>query len=227
MSLYALPPARRPGRRGFPPRKGRKLPTPAQAVAAATPACRRHARVRWYGNGVRDLQLLGGCGGWYRHRGSGRAALIPVRWVYVHDPQSGREDYFYSTDPSLSPEQIVERFSDRWPIEVTFEEVRAHLGLETTRHWCRNSVLRVAPCLLGLFTVVSLIYAELARQKKVIVRTTPCYHKTDPTFADALAAVRRLLWEQVILKHAPFGRHVAQLPRPIRETLLEHLTAAA
>jgi hypothetical protein len=231
MNLYALPPARRqPGRRrGSPPRKGRKLPTPAQAVAAAdaADAPRRHARVRWYGNGVRDLQLLGGCGGWYRHRGSGRAALVPVRWVYVFDPQSGREDYFYTTDPSWSPEQVVQTFAGRWPIEVTFEEVRAHLGFEATRHWCKNSVLRVAPCLLGLFSVVSLIYAGLARQNKVVVHTTPCYAKADPTFADALASVRRLLWERVILEHAPFGRHVAQLPTPIRHMLLEHLTAAA
>jgi hypothetical protein len=143
------------------------------------------------------------------------------------DPAGGREDYFYTTDPAFRPERIIETFAGRWPIEVTFEEVRAHLGFETTRHWCENSVRRVAPCLLGLFSVVSLIYAELARQRKVIVHTTPCYHKTDPTFADALAAVRRLLWEQVILQHAPFGPHIANLPPPIRELLLEHLTAAA
>jgi hypothetical protein len=225
MNLHALAPARRPGRRGSPPRKGAKLPTPAQAVASAVN--RRHATVRWYGNGVRDLEILCGCGGWYRHRGSGRAALIPVRWVYVHDPKTGREDYFYSTHLSFSPEQIIEGFSGRWPIEVTFEEIRAHLGFETTRHWCENSVLRVAPCLLGLFSLVSLIYAELAGQKKVSIHATPCYHKTDPTFADALASVRRLLWEQVILQHAPGGRHVANLPTPIREILLEHITAAA
>ena len=152
---------------------------------------------------------------------------MPVRWVCVLDPASGREDYFYTTDPSMAPERIVECFAGRWPIEVTFEEVRAHLGFETTRHWCKNSVLRVAPCQLGLFSVVSLVYAELARQGKVLVHTTPCYAKADPTFADALAAVRRLLWERVILEHAPFGRHVAQLPTPIHQMLLEHLTAAA
>ena len=227
MNLYALPPARRPGRRGCPPRKGRKLPTPAQAVAAAATTPRRRARLHWYGNSVRDLELLGGCGGWYRHRGSGRAALIPVRWVYVLDPTSGREDFFYSTDPSLRPEQIVELFAGRWAIEVTFEEARAHLGLETTRHWCKNSVLRVAPCLLGLFTVVSLIYARLAAQGKVKVHGTPCYHKTNPTFADALAAVRRLLWEQVILPHTPGGECLENLPPALREMLLEHVTAAA
>jgi hypothetical protein len=229
LSLYALPPRRRPHRPGRPALKGRKLPTPAQAVAAAgaAGAPRRHATVSWYGDSRRELELLGGCGGWYRHRGSGRAALVPLRWVYAHDPKSDREDYFYSTDPSLSPERLLGLFSGRWSIEVTFEEVRAHLGLETTRHWCRQSVLRVAPCLLGLFTVVSLIYAELARRQKVKVHCTPCYHKTEPTFADALAAVRRLLWEEVILPHTPGGSLVSKLPAALREVLLDHLTAAA
>lgn len=226
MNLHALPQVRPPGRPGARPKKGRKLKTPAQAVAAAT-SPRRRATVRWYGNSVRELEVLGGCGGWYRARGNRRAALIPVRWVYTYNAQGDREDYLYCTDPSWAPERIIETFAGRWPIEVTFEEVRAHLGFETTRHWCKNSVLRVAPCLLGLFSVVSLIYAELARQGKVKLRVTPCYFKTEPTFADALAAVRRLLWEQVILKHAPGGSHVAQLPPPIRELLLEHVTAAA
>jgi hypothetical protein len=226
MNLYALPTAPAPGRRGARQRKGRKLKTPAQAVAAAT-CPRRCATVRWYGNSVRPLQVLGGCGGWYRARGNRRAALIPVRWVFTYNAQGDREDYLYSTDPSWTPERIIETFAGRWPIEVSFEELRAHLGFETTRHWCKNSVLRVAPCLLGLFSVVSLIYAELARQGKVKIRVTPCYFKTEPTFADALAAVRRLLWEQVILQHAPGGSHVAHLPPPIRELLLEHVTAAA
>jgi hypothetical protein len=227
LSLYALPPRRRPYRRGRPPLKGRKLPTPAQSVAAADPACRRHATVSWYGDSTHELELLGGCGGWYRHRGSGRAALVPLRWVWARDPKSGREDYFYSTDPSLPPERLLGLFCGRWSIEVTFEEVRAHLGFETTRHWCRQSVLRVAPCLLALFTVVSLIYAEIARRRDVKVHRTPCYRKAEPTFADALAAVRRLLWEQVILPHLPGGGLVAKLPAATREVLLEHLTAAA
>lgn len=233
LSLYAQPPPRRPHHPGRPALKGGKLPTPAQSVAAADLACRRHATVSWYGDSTRELELLGGCGGWYRHRGSGRAALVPLRWVWARDPATGREDYFYSTDPALTPERILGLFSGRWSIEVTFEEVRAHLGLETTRHWCRQSVLRVAPCLMALFTVVSLIYARLAcrggagKAQKVKVHATPCYRKADPTFADALAAVRRLLWEQVILPHLPGGGLVAKLPAATREVLLEYLTAAA
>ena len=208
-----------------PRRKGAKLPSPKQQVARAQR--RALARLRWYGNSVRDLQLLSGCAGWYRGHGCGRAGLVPLRWVFVHDPLGGRDDYFYSTDPNLRPGQIVECFAARWSIEVTFQEIRAHLGFESTRQWCGNSVRRAGALLLGLFSVVSLIYGELARQQKVKVHTTACYHKSSPTFADALAAVRTLLWEQIILPHAPGSHLVAKIPPALRELLLEHLTAAA
>jgi hypothetical protein len=224
-TLYAMPPAEKrpgPGRRK---RKGIRLPSPGKSVAAA--ANRQHQRLRWYGNSQREVALLSGCGGWYRGRGDGKAGLVPVRWVYVHDLQGGREDYFYSTDPALTPRQIVELFAARWAVEVTFEEAKGHLGFETTRQRCEKSVLRSGPCLLGLFTVVSLIYAELAKAGKVKVYSTPCYAKRNPTFADALAGVRRLLWEQVILMQAPGGGIATKLPEPLKELLLEHLAAAA
>lgn len=237
MVLYALPPAPPPppattgkgGKgRGRGRRKGSRLPAPAATVKAHGAGRRRLARVRWYGNRERDLELLGACGGWYRGRGNGRAALVPVRWVCTRDPQNPtREDYFYATDPTLTGERIVELFAARWAVEVTFEEARSHLGFESTRQRCANSVRRAGPCLMGLFTVVSLIYAELARAGKVRVHGTPCYHKAAPTFGDALAAVRRLLWEQVILSHAPGGSLVTQLPDATRDWLLEHLAAAA
>jgi len=224
-NLHALPckgPRRGPGRR---PRKGRKLPSPKQAVAQAS--SRTRATVRWYGNGVREVEMLSACAGWYRGRGNGTAALIPIRWVFVHDPLEGRDDYFFSTDPRLTAVQIVEAFAGRWSIEVTFEEIRAHLGFETTRMRCENSVKRAGAMLLGLFSVVSLIYANLASARKITVYGTPCYHKTDPTFADALAAVRKLFWQEIILPHVPGGRIVAKLPSPARQLLLDHLAAAA
>jgi hypothetical protein len=225
MCLYARPVGHRV-RHGRQRLKGRKLPSPAQLVQAAG-TCRRKARVRWYGNSVRDVQLLSGCGLWFRGHGNGKAGRVPVRWVFVHEPQSDSDDYFYSTDPALSPEQIVEWFAARWAVEVTFEEAKGHLGFETTRQRTCRSVLRSAPCLMGLFSVVSLIYAEMAKTRKIELYRTPCYTKTAPTFTDALAMVRRLFWEEVILLHAPGGTLVTKLPVPIRELLLEHLTAAA
>ena len=222
-NLYALPAAAQQRRRGRRTRKGRKLATPQQTVARAGKMAQVH--VRWYGNRERDLEILSAAGGWYRGRGGGRAELIPIRWVCVRG--TSQDDYFYSTDPTLLPTQIIEIFAGRWNIEVTFEEMRAHLGFETTRMRREKSVKRAGAMLFGLFSVVSLIYGELAREKKVKVYSTPCYHKTDPTFADALAAVRRLFWETLILKHVHGVRHVAKLPPPMRNLLLDHLAAAA
>lgn len=225
MVLYAKAPMIQRKGAGRSKSKGSRLPSPAAAVKAARN--RRHAYLRWYGNSQRDVELLGGCAGWYRGRGNGKAGLVPVRWVCVRDPQSQRDDYFYSTDPEISCEQIVELFAARWAVEVTFEEAKGQLGFESTRQRCQNSVLRSGPCLMGLFTVVSLIYAELAKTKTVKVQGTPCYTKAAPTFSDALYAVRRLFWQQVILLHAPGGRHVTQLPSRTRNWLLGHLAAAA
>ena len=198
--------------------------TPVWLAAAAN---RQHQRLRWYGNSQRDVELLSGCGGWYRGRGDGKAGLVPVRWTFVHDPQGERDDYFYSTDPTLTSRQIVELFAARWAVEVTFEEAKGLLGFETTRQRCEKSVLRSGPCLLGLFSVVSLIYAELAKAGKVKGYGTPCYAKCNPTFADALASVRRLFWERIILLQAPHGRLATKLPATLKELLLEHLAAAA
>src|SRR5436853_579541 len=84
----------------------------------------------------------------------------PDRWVCVlGDPKEHLEDaYFFCSDVTMSAASIIEHYARRWNIEVTFEETRALLGLETTRHWCQQSVLRVTPILLGLFTAVVLIW---------------------------------------------------------------------
>ena len=224
-NLYALPSVTRSCGPGRHRRKGKKLPGPRQTVARTK--CRARASVRWYGSSVRELEMLSGCGGWYRGRGGGRAALIPIRWVFTHDPQEDHDDYFYTTDPTRSPIQIIESFAGRWNMEVSFEEVRAHLNFESTRMRCENSVKRAGAMLLGLFSIVSLIYAQIASKTKVTVYGTPCYHKTNPTFADALAAVRKLLWQKVILQHVPGGNVVAKLPLPAWQMLLDHLAAAA
>ena len=222
--LYARP-DHLPKKRGRKRIKGLALPSPQESVAAALRL--KHARLPWYGQGVRDVQMLGGCGGWYRCRGSGRGALVPVRWVYLREILHQGEAYLYSTDPALADEAIATGFVQRWPIEVTFEEVRAHLGFHTPRQRCKLSVLRTGPCLLGLFSLVSLVYANLAKRRPVRLRTTCCYAKSEPTFADALAAVRRVIWEKIILPRTAGGNVAAQLPPPLRKLLLDHLTAAA
>jgi hypothetical protein len=221
-------------------RKGKKLAAPAQTLQAAraggTPL--PQVTLRWYGQSRHTVQLLSGCGGWYgvRDHRRARVSLLPVRWVCVHELQGDRDNWFYSTDPKLSPQRIVELFACRWAIEVTFEEARAHLGLETPRQRCERAVLRTTPCLLGLFSLVSLIFARSLKQgsgrgkknkKQPRIHQTPCYQKAEPTFADALYAVRRSMWNGCLLEPLLGTRCIETLPRRVKQTLLTYFAEAA
>ena len=204
-------------------RKGRKAPSPReQARTLPLQTC----RVAWYGSSRRKRSYVTSTGLWYNKHGG---QVTPIRWVGMHNDAGQFTDYFYGSDDSIEPRRIIEYYAMRWNIEVTFEEVRAWLGLESTRHWCKQSVLRVFPMLMGLFTAVSLIWQELSDSgHPVILHNTPCYTKKAMTFADALFAVRRAIWErQVVVEHSPLGRCLTPLSRPTREMLLTYLSAAA
>lgn len=220
-NLYAPPPPRRKGTPGRPRVKGGKLSAPQDVVAGAK---RKRSTVGWYGGKSRRIEFVSGTGHWYK----GGGGLVPVRWVFVHDLEGTHEDrYFYCTDVSLSPSRIVTLYTGRWSVEVTFQEVRQHLGFHTPRSWTRSSVLRTAPCLLGLFSFVCLIHHRHTRGEGADPLSTPWYQKAEPTFADAVASVRRLLWSQTVLKQADRHGAFQKLPPDLRETLLDQLSRAA
>src|SRR5262249_8103878 len=152
--------------------------------------------------------------------------LVPVRWVFVHD-KSGthRDEYFFTTDPNRKPADIVGGYTGRWNLETTFQELRAHLGLETTRGWCPKTVLRAAPCLFGLYTVVALWYQALPPAERTGGVAWP--GKAVVTFSDALSAVRRRLWSDWVFPQAGSGAAVQNIPEPLREILLCTLAPAA
>ena len=125
------------------------------------------------------------------------------------------------------PEQIISYFTARWPIETTFQEVRAHLGFETTRQRVAKSVLRTAPCLLGLFSVICLIFADHAWRHGVRPAATAWYAKKEVTFSDAIATVRRLFWSQTVFEKPSDHDAFAKLPRRLRVLLLDQLARAA
>ena len=220
-NLYqAAPPPIRRRQGGRPRTKGRKLPTPEKVVAKSKA---KRFTVNWYGGKTRRVELIWGEGHWYKS-GDG---LVPIRWVFVHDVQgTHRDEYFYTTDVTLPPQQIVSLFTGRWSIEVTFAEVRRHLGFATPRNWSAKSVLRTAPCLLGLFSVVSLIFQRHAQGKRVRPSCFAWYVKAETTFSDAMTCVRRLCWQEV-LKQSPVHAGVLKLPNALRLMLLEHLSRAA
>jgi hypothetical protein len=217
-TLYAPPPAY--AGKGRPRVKGAKRPTPREGVAQAE---RQHLNVAWYGGGRRGVEVVSGTGHWYR-AGQG---LVAVRWVYVRDlTGTHRDEYFYSTDVTLTPQEIVEEYTGRWNIETTFEEARAYLGLESTRGWCERTVLRAEPCLLGLYSVVALMYWLLpaADQDQGSVDWAG---KQTVTFADAITAVRRWLWTQWVFPRAGHADAFAKLPQAFRQLLLYALAPAA
>jgi hypothetical protein len=217
--LYARPRVRTGPRTGRPRRCGHKLRCPQEQVAHAK---RRRLNVHWYGNNRRRVSVVSGTG-----IGCRRPLRSFIRWVYVHDPISKRSDYFYSTDPGLCSRKIIELFAARWSLEVTFQQTKQHLGFETTHHRTRRSVLRAAPCLMGCFSVITLIYHASLGNRPALPRQTLCYHKSEPTFSDALFTVRKMLWDQTILRQTLGARLAAKLPPRLKTFVLTQLAEAA
>lgn len=206
---------------GRPRVKGDRLPIPAEVVQGT--ATRQPLEVAWYGGGRRRVEVVTGTGLWYQ---SGRP-LVPVRWVFVHDRTgTHRDEYFFTTDPTMKPTAVIETYTGRWNIETTFQELRSYLGLETTRGWSRNTILRVAPCLFGLYTVVALLYVDLpVRYRRMRVVDWP--GKRVVTFSDAITAVRRWLWVEWVLALPGHRDAFSKLSGPFRQILLSGLAPAA
>jgi hypothetical protein len=209
---------KRPSHR--PRKKGAKRPAPAAVVAAAE---RQSLEVAWYGGGRRTVEVVSGTGHWHK---SGEG-LVEVTWVYVHDlTGTHRDSYLFSTDPAMPPARVIETYTGRWNIETTFQEMRAHLGLETTRGRVKNTVLRAAPCLFGLYAVVALLYAELPAE--TTAEGAVSYRgKATVTFADAIGVVRRQLWLEGVLESHGQIEAFRNLPRPLQAVILAALAPAA
>jgi hypothetical protein len=221
-NLYAPAPVVMGKRRtGRPRRKGAKQPAP-QDVVAQTRRLQR-LNVAWYGGGRRDVGVVRGQGHGYK----GGQGQVPVQGAYVVD-RSGthRPEYFFSTDGELTATQVIEHYAGRWNIETTFQEMRSYLRLEKTRGWSKQTVLRTAPCLLGLYAVIALWYAELpARWQNQQVL---CYsHKHAVAFSAAITAVRRWLWEEWISATPKHRDAFAKIPPRLRNALLQAVAPAA
>jgi hypothetical protein len=217
-NLYEPPPPYKG--KGRPRVKGGRRPKPSQAVATAKRLSRR--RVGWYGGGTRRVGVLSGTGHWYK-AGQG---LVPIRWVFVRDVEgTHRDEYFFTTDVGLTAEAVIGHYAGRWNLETTFQEARAHLGFGTTRGRCRPTVLRAGPCLLGLYTVVALLYHALPEGQRV--GGVQWAGKKGVTFSDALCSVRRWLWAEAVLPQAGAPGAIEKLPGPVQELLLTTLAPAA
>jgi hypothetical protein len=192
-ALYEPAPVRLPGTMGRPRRKGARLPTLSEVLATKSTRWQTVHVPGWYGAGERTIEIASATAVW-QHAG---LPVVPIRWVLIRDPLNRfAPQALLCTDPARDPARIVGWFVRRWQVEVTFQEARAHLGVETQRQWSDRAIARTTPCLLALFSIVTLLAAQLTARERRQVAETAWYHKRQPTFSDALAAVRRAIWRE-------------------------------
>lgn len=115
----------------------------------------------------------------------------------------------------------------RWQLEVTFQEVRRHLGFESQRQWSDLAIRRTTPALLGLFSLITLFAYGRMRQTADAFRQAAWYHKAHPTFADALALMRKELWAQGPFCGLPADTETVKIPKAFMERLTGALCYAA
>ena len=214
------PPMRLVGKhRGRPAVVGARLPNLAQVAVQPTTRWQR-SQVPWYGGTQSIVDWTTGTALWYT---TGTPPLA-IRWVVVRDPPGERPlRAFFSTETAQGAPSIIADFVNRWPLEVTFEEARAHLGLETQRQWSDLAIERTTPALLGLFSLIILLAQALYPTGDLPVPQAAWYPKTHATFHDVLALVRRRLWQQFIFQTAAPPADL----RFISPVQLEHLLSAA
>jgi hypothetical protein len=213
--LYHWPQSQPKGKPGPKPKKGaRQLALKARLTNPAT--VWQSLTITWYQGERRTLDIATGTALWYT---PGQDPL-PIRWVLVRDPLGKlMPAAFFATDLTATPQQILAWVVMRWGIEVTFEEVRAHLGMETQRQWADLAIARTTPALLGLFSFITLLAYQLTSDAPLPVSSTAWYTKSEATFSDVIAFVRRYLWI-----HSDFMQSQVQTGHiPIPETVLYHL----
>jgi hypothetical protein len=224
-ALYEPAPPRRPHQIGRPRLKGERLPN--LSVVAEDPATlwKSTKIANWYGSGERMVEVASQTAVWY----STGLFAVPVCWVLIRDPEGEfKTQALLCTDLEADPKKILSWFVMRWQLEVTFQEMRRHLGFETQRQWSELAIRRTTPALLGLFSLVSLFAHQRMRQSAgALRRQTAWYHKRHPTFADALALVRKELWASATFHGSPAQSDMVKVPRAYLERLTDAVCYAA
>jgi hypothetical protein len=226
-ALYEPAPPRRPRQIGRPRLKGERLPNLSEVSEDPSTVWKPTKIANWYGNGERMVEIASQTAVWY----STGLFAVPVRWVLIRCPERGfKTQALLCTDLDADPEKILRWFMMRWQLEVTFQEARRHLGFETQRQWSEMAIRRTTPALLGLFSLVTLFaHRQMGRAAGTLWRQAAWYRKAHPTFADALAMVRKELWaqEEQTFYESPSATDTVKVPRAFVERLTDALCYAA
>ena len=223
-ALYAPAPERLPGQRGRTRFKGERLPALKKVLDDPATAWSALTMPFWYGEHDRAVEVASGTAAWY-HPGM---PVVPLRWVLIRDPLKQFESQaLLCTDPEATPSFILECFVQRWQVEVTFEEARAHLGVETQRQWSSKAIARTTPCLLALYSLVTLAAQDLFSTGQLYRRCAAWYPKPQATFSDTIACVRADLWSHAYFSTSHSEADMVKIPRPLVDRFIDSLCYAA
>ena len=222
-ALYEPAPEREPGKPGRSRKKGERQPTLQEVLKRAATKWQKVTLTSWYGHDQKEMEIATATAVWYHSA----KPVVPLRWVLLRDPEGKLAPVaLLSTDVALTAEMIVVYFARRWSVEVTLEETRAHLGVETQRQWSEKAIERTTPVLLALFSIITLLADRRQQQGMLLVDTTAWYQKQKPTFSDAIAAVRRLLWQKIDFSTSDKHSEMVKIPKPLL-LHLQHMLAYA
>ena len=222
--LFNKPQKNPPGKRGPKPKYGTRQISLQKRLEDGRTKWMEIIIPNWYGQQNKKMLIACGKSIWYKSS----FPTVSLQWVLLKDPLGKIEPRaIQCTDPNLNPTEIINFFIRRWTVEVTFQEVRAHLGMETQRQWSDQAITRTTPILMGLFSIVTVFAEGLQKRRQLIVKPSAWYQKTQPTFADAIASVRYQIWRKQKFLTPLFRVHVDNLNATLFKQLILNATRAA
>ena len=222
-ALYDFPLSEQSGKPGPKPKKGKRQAS-LLARSQDPSTVWITVKVLWYDGIERTLEIFSGVSLWYTPGQN----PVPIKWVVVRDPKGElRTEAFFCTDIEAKTRQILRWFILRWNIEVTFEEVRAHLGVETQRQWSDLAIARTTPALFAMFSIIVLMAIEMLKDTTMPIMECAWYKKPEATFSDVIAFVRRHIWSARYFVNSSKNHDLSYSQYGFLDTLLEQVCYAA
>jgi len=222
--LFNKPKENPAGKRGPKPKYGTRQITLKKRLEDGRVKWEEIIVPNWYGQENKKMLIATGKSIWYKSS----FPTIELQWVLLKDPEGKIESRaIQCTDLNLSPMEIINFFIRRWTVEVTFQEVRTHLGVETQRQWSDMAIARTTPVLMGLFSITTLLAHQLNEEEKLAINQSAWYQKERPTFSDAIASVRYQIWRKQKLLTSLFRGDVHNLKANLFKQLITNATRAA
>jgi len=216
-AFYEMPRLPKKRKRGRPARKGKRLPTPEKMACQLGKGWVR-TEVSYRGR-MKQRLLHSRSVLWYKVC-PGRQVLL----VIVRDPM-GREpdDFFFTTDLQAAPAAVVSHYAGRWSIEDTFRNVKQLLRGQDPQTWKGQGPERAAALSMWLYAAIWSWYIRTQGSKTTWPHLPWYTSKRTPSFTDALATLRRVLWRDLIFVRSTPG----PLSPKITKTLIDVLARAA